>query len=160
VPSRLAGWGTFILGMARCMSELGVAPVTYDKPRRSHSFCPALLAALATVMVATAGRQAAFLYAESGNARKNYMLAPRQQLPGTMTVRLAPPVLSSGRRTFAAGPAALPMLVMMAALIRRAEVVEYGTSKTSRRGTLLKETTPELVKTGKPSSSYRLELLR
>jgi len=134
------------------MSKLGVAPVTNVKSRRSQSFWPALLVALATVMLATAGRQGAFLYAESGNTRKNCMLAPRQQLPGTMTVRLAPPILSSGRRTFAAGPAALPMLVMMAALIRRAEVVEHGSSKTSCRGTLLKETTPELVKTGRTSS--------
>jgi len=83
-------------------------------------------------------------------------LVPSQQLPGAMTFGSAMPAPSRGAHTFAVSPISPSVLFVMAGVIRRAEVVTCGVSKPGRRGTLLKETTPELVKTGKILSKFSL----
>jgi len=110
----------------------------------------------AAVMLATAGKQAALLYVSTRGAARGRMLVPSQQLPGAMTFGSAMPAPSRGAHTFAVSPIAPSVLFVMAGVIRRAKVVTCGVSKTGRRGTFLKETTPELVKTGKISSKLSL----
>jgi len=84
------------------------------------------------------------------------MVVPSRQLPGAMPFGSATPAPPRGAHTFAASPITPAVLFMMAALMRRAELVTCEASKTSRRGTLLKETTLDLTKTGKISGKFSL----